>query len=967
MANIKLPERFKIALEKNQGLDGIIKTTLSNFGEILQENKLYFFYEYTNHGIKHIEDVLASSDNLITEDTYTNILSTDDIASYILSVILHDIGMHLDLEGFKCLINGDFDDVIVKELDSKKWSDLWLDFINEARKFSGKQLKSIFGNESTIIRIPPLENSGEITENDKKLIGEFIRRHHPRLAHEIALKGFPGRPNFIDFANSLEYKLRNIVGLIARSHGTDLRRCLDYIENTHGRDSKRFPSGIHATYLMVLLRIGDYIQIDSSRTSKVLIKAKTFSSPISEIEHNAHLAIDNVNYEWHDDPERIFVTASPKDSKMFIKLKKLFKDIQYEFDISWAVIGELYGNSNAKLRPKIKFRRITSNLETDVFINNQTYIADSFLFKTNDEIIKLLVAPLYGDNIIYGVRELLQNSIDACKEREYIELKNEKSNYIPLITVSIDEEKDGNTYFKIIDNGLGMDSDIIKNYFLSAGASYRKSLEWQKEFIDENGKALIRRSGRFGVGILSAFLIGEEIFIETKKSGTNEGYKFRANLNTDLINVIRAPEATEGTVIKIRVDSSKIEQFQKEAYRKDYEWTQWYTLSQPTVKYFLYNKEIKPYKKFNPDNNDDLPLEWNSINSLGYNKILWTYNNDYANVDFTCNGIIIPESYSSNSLYYNLIGSKPQISVFDNNALLPLTLDRNSISEKLSFNHELLEDIYKDFIAYLLTFNETSYVKGKKVYLKEAKLGHPGTATHNYNFESHYGVNQYSPDSYVLKVFLSTILVSKKGFIINYNYFIQKLKQIDAILIQTNSSFQEQTIDLDIQDRFILFSDNRLNSIGDYSNAIEANTWNRKTGNIEAFNSRIFIKTDKYNYLFKSKIKRVSTWLKNKCKFQYEKNEFTCLHLDNPTKTIINDEFFDKNSNKIHFIREYKIECSFEGDKILNNLLQKYIGENVIIPFSIEERKKLYPLAFSDLSRYMEKFISKKDNIEEEI
>lgn len=404
MANIILPERFKNILEKNQYLDGVIKTTLSTFGEILEENKLYFFNEYTNHGIKHIQDVLASSDNLITDDTFLNILTEKDIASYVLSVILHDIGMHLDLEGFKCLLTGEYDDIHIKDLDSLKWSELWEDFINEARKFSGKQLKSIFGSHETIIRVPPFSTPGEITENDKKLIGEFIRRHHARIAHEIAIKGFPAKPNSIDFCNSLDPKIRSIVGLIARSHGTNLRKCLDYIESTFGRESRRFPNGIHATYLMVLLRIADYIQIDSSRVSKALLKSKTFSSPVSEMEHNAHLSIDNVDYKWNDDPERIYVTASPPDSMMFIKLNKLFKDIQHEFDMSWAVLGELYGNVGGEVKPKIKFRRITSNLDTKTFIDQQNYVADSFSFKTNDEIIKLLVAPLYGDNIIYGVR-----------------------------------------------------------------------------------------------------------------------------------------------------------------------------------------------------------------------------------------------------------------------------------------------------------------------------------------------------------------------------------------------------------------------------------------------------------------------------------------------------------------------------------------------------------------------------------
>ncbi len=964
MAHIKLPERFKIALEKNQELDGIIKTTLATFGDILEENKLYFFYEYTNHGIKHIEDVLASSDNLITDETFSNILSSEDIGSYILSVILHDIGMHLDLEGFKCLINGEYDDILITEIDTQKWGDLWLDYINEARKFSGKQLISIFGDDETIIRTPPFSKPGEITENDKKLIGEFIRRHHARIAHEIAIKGFPAKPKSIDFANLLNIKTRSIIGLIARSHGMDLRKCLDYIEDSYGRESKRFPNSIHATYLMILLRIADYIQIDSTRTSKVLLKSKTFSSPISEMEHNAHYSIENVDYKWHDDPERIFVTACPSDSKMFIKLKKLFKDIQYEFDISWAVLGELYGNSKGKDKPKIKFRRITSNLETNSFIDKQSYVADSFLFKTNDEIIKLLVAPLYGDNIIYGVRELLQNSIDACKEREFIEEKKGLQNYESLISINIEKEDDGFTYFKITDNGLGMDIEIIKNYFLSAGASYRKSLEWRKEFLDEKGKAKVRRSGRFGVGILSAFLIGKEIYVETKHNNCNEGYRFSANLNTELINVLKDPNLKEGTFIKIKIDEHKIKEFEKVDHQNNYGWNKWYTLSKPSIKYFLHNKEIISYKNLNPDNNTSLPLKWNSFDSIGYDKILWTYSPGFANVKFTCNGIMIPDSYNSKALNFNLFYTKPQISVFDNNAILPLTLDRNSISEKLSFNFDLLEDLYKDFIAYLLVFNNNSYVENDKLFLKSSKLNHPGTS-HNYPlYETQYGFNQYSEKSHTLKEFLNTILISKKGFIINYNYFIRNLKEVNTILMQLNT-FPENNFDFDIQDRFALFSENKLNSIGDYALAIEATTWDSKMG-YAPFNSRIFLKTEKYNYLFKSKIKRLSTWLKSKSIFQYEKNDFTCLHFGNPSESLINEAFLEKNSKNIHFIREYKITCPFDGDQILNNLLQKYIGNDVIIPFAIEERKKKYPLAFLELSRYMEKYLSKK-NVNEEI
>lgn len=952
MANISLPQRFITKLQNNQEIDGIIKTTLFSFGEILEENKLFFFYEYTDHGKKHIEQVLLASDTLITDDTHLNVLTNEDIGYYILSVILHDIGMHIDLNGLNCLINGEYDDIRIKELDNSTWSDLWSDFLNEAKKFSGKQLKALFGKDDVIVRNPPLNNSGDITENDKKLIGEFIRRHHPRLAHEIAIKGFPAKPELIPFANSLDIRIRSMIGLIARSHGKDLRKCVDYIESIYGREGRRCPFGVHATYLMVLLRIADYIQIDNTRVYKTSLKSKTFSSPVSTIEHNAHLAIDNIDFKWQDDPERIFVTASPKDSPMFLKLKKLFKDIQYELDISWAVLGELYGYVGDSEKPKIKYRRITSNLDTNRFVQQQDYIADSFLFKTNDEIIKLLVAPLYGDDITFGVRELLQNSIDACKEREFIEKALGNIDYIPEVKVIIEKEDDGNTYFKIIDNGLGMDIEIIKNYFLSAGASYRKSLDWQKDFVDEDGKAVVRRSGRFGVGILSAFLIGKEIFVETKGAKNEFGYKFVANLSTEQINVVKSSAIDNGTLIKIRIDEKKIPEFEREGYS----WAKWYTLATPKVRYSLYGNEIVPYKSLNPDNNDSLPVIWGSIDSIGYNKILWTYSDKYASVKLTCNGIVIPSNVRDGILN-GLIREEPQISIFDNNAILPLTLDRNSISDKLSFSNELLEDIYKDLIAYLLVFENSSVVENEKIFVKESKLNHPSLNSRYGDFYwMGYGIRRYSYH-YALSSFLNTILVSKKGYILNYNYFIQKLKEINAILIQLNN-IPEDGLDLDINDRFVLITDEKTNSIPDYSTILEADNWDQGV-NKYSFDSRVFLKTEKYFYLFEKNTKRLSNPLKARCNFKYDIRGFTCLDLDNPNETIFEDNFFSKNQSNLHLIREYKIICPFEGDSILNNLLEKYIGDDVVIPFSLDERKEKFPLAFKELERYMIKYKNK--------
>ncbi len=115
---MNIPQQFKELLDKDQQLYGDVLQIISDFQPILKDNKLYFFEEYTDHGIDHIESVLFVASEIITEDTY-NLLSPKDIAVLIMSILLHDFGMHIEYSTFLSLINGEYDDVRVEILDQK--------------------------------------------------------------------------------------------------------------------------------------------------------------------------------------------------------------------------------------------------------------------------------------------------------------------------------------------------------------------------------------------------------------------------------------------------------------------------------------------------------------------------------------------------------------------------------------------------------------------------------------------------------------------------------------------------------------------------------------------------------------------------------------------------------------------------------------------------------------------------------
>ena len=107
---VELPSKLKAILDKDQSLSVRLLDIVSPFSDILKANHLYFFKEYTDHGIRHIENTLQYAENLIAEETFQYLTNKED-GVIILSVIMNDIGMHTNAEMFKNMIDEQYADL----------------------------------------------------------------------------------------------------------------------------------------------------------------------------------------------------------------------------------------------------------------------------------------------------------------------------------------------------------------------------------------------------------------------------------------------------------------------------------------------------------------------------------------------------------------------------------------------------------------------------------------------------------------------------------------------------------------------------------------------------------------------------------------------------------------------------------------------------------------------------------------
>lgn len=215
---------------------------------------------------------------------------------------------------------------------------------------------------------------------------------------------------------------------------------------------------------------------------------------------------------------------NPKNRTYKISSRKFIKSSGYRFDKDVDSIpnGEEINTLPINNRLYV-LAEDTNNEDKDL---PDSYTADV------DRIVGLLIGEsIYPDKYAF-VRELVQNSVDAC--HRVVEINTHAT---PRIIISLNPDSN---FIQVFDEGDGMNKNVIKNHFAVIGKSI------SQDYNENNQRSNL--ISKFGIGFISTFIAAEKVIVSTKT-------KEDGLINFQIEDVFKGFRYFENSQVKFESDS----------------------------------------------------------------------------------------------------------------------------------------------------------------------------------------------------------------------------------------------------------------------------------------------------------------------------------------------------------------------------------------------------------------------------
>ena len=449
--------------------------------ELKQINQL--FEEYTPHDDTHMESLFRITDELLGDSI--NSLNGCEACILACAIYGHDWGMAVSNTEKDKIINFEDDQTDYALLPDEK--PRWIAYCK----------KNGINHDA----------SGKFKADDITIDvwRGYVRDTHSERANARCNKYFEG-----DLS-----PLGSLIGEVCDAHWYNIEdiRCISNSVSVAGLT-------INLRALATYIRFIDLLDIGSNRTPYALWKFINPSNDVSKTEWKKHQSINPITFKPTVDV----------DSKRILQIHGMASDIEtYSAlqDMKRYITKQVKENSDL-LRGEREKSLGDIEIDWDVKTNGSFEPIDIRFEFDREGMFRLLSSEIYDDDPYVFIRELVQNAIDATQLRAQRHLKeNTGIQLSPEVNIKIEHQQDGNAIFEITDSGVGMTTDIVKNYLAVLGKSYYRSKDYLSLSLD------MQPISKFGVGLFSCFEVADKLLITT---GTDPYLGDKENLEIEISN-----------------------------------------------------------------------------------------------------------------------------------------------------------------------------------------------------------------------------------------------------------------------------------------------------------------------------------------------------------------------------------------------------------------------------------------------
>ncbi len=281
---------------------------------------------------------------------------------------------------------------------------------------------------------------------------------------------------------------------------------------------------LHLRYCACLLRIADVLDFDPERTPGILFAHRDVSQ-------------DSAIF-WHKDQELSFelegnhltLHARPENALIHRAIELTLRDVDAELLLARRLADETnFRHMPGRDEPLPHQWHLDTNIRAVVTPRNDAYEYIDGTFRPDPKKLLELVGgiELYGSHFA-AFREILQNAFDAVREqiaRERLLKPNpadtalqEQIASLHRVSLTIEKEEDGEGYLAVCkDTGTGMSRSVIHSRFLVGGTSTNHESRALERTCNQYGFS-VGRTARFGIGVLSYFILGSHLTVNTRRS-----------------------------------------------------------------------------------------------------------------------------------------------------------------------------------------------------------------------------------------------------------------------------------------------------------------------------------------------------------------------------------------------------------------------------------------------------------------